>query len=81
MRQNGSNPNIENDISRYFSEVVMPSQQETLGQIVVEILRSGRNLNRKAICSKLLTRLELASGPEQERHYQELIGMLFGRGD
>ncbi|MBK4726626.1 MULTISPECIES: regulatory protein YcgZ [Erwiniaceae] len=81
MRQDGSNPKIENDISRYFSEVKMPSQQETLGQIVVEILRSGRQLNRKAICSKLLTRLELASGPEQERHYQELIGLLFGRGD
>ncbi|AXU95470.1 MAG TPA: two-component-system connector protein YcgZ [Erwinia persicina] len=81
MRQDGSNPKIENDISRYFSEAVMPSQQETLGQIVVEILRSGRNLNRKSICSKLLTRLELASGPEQERHYQELIGLLFGRSD
>jgi len=81
MRQDGSNPKIENDISRYFSEVTMPSQQETLGQIVVEILRSGRQINRKAICSKLLTRLELASGPEQERHYQDLIGLLFGRGD
>jgi len=81
MRQDGSNPKIENDISRYFSEVKMPSQQETLGKIVVEILRSGRQLNRKAICSKLLTRLELASGPEQERHYQDLIGLLFGRGD
>ncbi|WP_459447967.1 hypothetical protein [Erwinia amylovora] len=43
--------------------------------------RSGRNLNRKAIWSKLLTRLELASGPAQERHYQQLIGLLFGRGD
>ncbi|WP_459447965.1 regulatory protein YcgZ [Erwinia amylovora] len=81
MCRNGSNPIIENDISRYFSEVIMPSQQETLGQIVVEILRSGRNLTRKAICSKLLTRLDLASGPEQERHYQQLIGLLFGRGD
>ncbi|ADP12397.1 conserved uncharacterized protein YcgZ [Erwinia sp. Ejp617] len=81
MRLDGSNPMIENDNSRYFSEVIMPSQQETLGQIVVEILRSGRHLNRKAICSKLLTRLELASGSEQERHYQQLIGILFGRAD
>lgn len=81
MRQDNSNPKIENDISRYFNEAILPSQQETLGQIVVEILRSGRNLNRKAICSRLLTRLELATGHEQERHYQELIGLLFGRGD
>ncbi|MBV4366014.1 regulatory protein YcgZ [Erwinia sp. BNK-24-b] len=81
MRQDGSNPKTEDDISRYFSKAMMPSQQETLGQIVVEILRSGRNINRKAICSKLLRRLELASDAEQEKHYHELIGMLFGRED
>lgn len=81
MRQDGSNPNTENDISRYFNEAVLPSQQETLGQIVVEILRSGKNLNRKSLCSKLLRRLELASNTEQEQHYHELIGLLFGRGD
>ncbi|CAX59826.1 MULTISPECIES: regulatory protein YcgZ [Erwinia] len=79
MHQGGSHPKTENDISRYFNEAVLPSQQETLGQIVVEILRSGKNLNRKSLCSKLLTRLELASGPEQEQHYHELIGLLFGR--
>lgn len=81
MRQDGSNPKTENDISRYFSEAIMPSQQETLGQIVVEILRAGRSLNRKSICSKLLRRLEHASTPEQAQHYHELIGLLFGRGD
>lgn len=81
MRQDGSNPKTEDDISRYFSEAMMPSQQETLGQIVVEILRSGRNINRKAICSKLLRRLELASDAGEEKHYHELIGMLFGRED
>ncbi|WP_380184724.1 regulatory protein YcgZ [Kalamiella sp. sgz302252] len=81
MRQDGSNPKTEDDISRYFSEAMMPSQQETLGQIVVEILRSGKNINRKAICSKLLRRLELASDAGQEKHYHDLIGMLFGRED
>ncbi|RRZ93572.1 regulatory protein YcgZ [Erwinia sp. 198] len=81
MRQDGSNPKTAGDISRYFSEAMMPSQQETLGQIVVEILRSGKNINRKAICSKLLRRLELASDAGQEKHYHELIGMLFGRED
>lgn len=81
MRQGGHNPRTENDISRYFHEAALPSQQETLGQIVVEILRAGQNLNRKSLCSKLLRRLELASGPEQEQHYHELIGLLFGRVD
>lgn len=81
MRQNGSSTSIDNDISRYFNEAILPSQQETLGQIVVEILRSGITLNRKSLCARLLKRLELATGVEQEQHYQELIGMLFGRGD
>ncbi len=81
MRQHGQNPQNDADISRYFSEASLPSQQETLGQVVVEILRSGGNLNRKAICSKLLRRLELASGAEQEKHYHDLIGLLFGRND
>lgn len=77
MRQTSSLPNSSSDIAAYFSKVSLPSQQETLGAIVIEILRSGQNLNRKAICCKLLKRFELASGPEEERHYHELFNLLF----
>lgn len=79
MQSGALYPQSPSDISYYFSRVHLPSQQETLGQIVVEILRSGRNLNRKAICAKLLSRLQLASSAEQEQHYQALIALLFGR--
>jgi hypothetical protein len=79
MRHNGQAPATLNDIARYFSQANLPSQQETLGLIVVEILRAGHNLSRKTICSKLLRRLELAETSEQENHYQELIGLLFAR--
>lgn len=61
----------------YFSRAVMPSQQETLGAIVVEVLRSGHTLSCKAICLYLMTRLEKASSPEEEQHLQELVGLLF----
>lgn len=54
-------------------------QQETLGQVVVEILSDGRNLNRKSLCTKLLSRLERADGPEEEEHYHMLLGLLFER--
>ncbi|MCU5775307.1 regulatory protein YcgZ [Erwiniaceae bacterium BAC15a-03b] len=81
MHQDGYNTKTDQDIAHYFNEATLPSQQETLGQIVVEILRSGKSINRKAICAKLLTRLELSSSKEQEKHYQQLIGMLFGRRD
>ncbi|EXU75798.1 MULTISPECIES: regulatory protein YcgZ [Erwinia] len=77
MRQTTSIPSSASDIAAYFSKVSLPSQQETLGSIVVEILRAGQNLNRKAICCKLLKRFELASGPEEERHYHELFNLLF----
>lgn len=64
-------------ITRYFAKVTLPTQQETLGEIVTEILKDGRNLNRKSLCTKLLNRLEKASGAEEEKHYNALIGMLF----
>ncbi|EOH5213201.1 TPA: two-component-system connector protein YcgZ, partial [Klebsiella pneumoniae] len=37
----------------------------------------GRHLNRKALCTKLLSRLDRARAPEEESHYQTLIGLLF----
>lgn len=79
MRQNGYTPNSSEALAQYFSEASLPSQQETLGQIVVEILKEGRNLNRKSLCTKLLRRLELSGSAEEEHHYHQLIGLLFAR--
>ncbi len=79
MQQNGYIPTPANAIARYFDKVDCTEQQVTLGEIVVEILSDGRTLNRKSICTKLLSRLENASDPEEEAHYQALIGMLFER--
>ena len=62
MRQNV----VISDTVRYMSDATLPSQQETLGQVVTEILRAGQNLNRKALCSRLIRRLEQATGPEEE---------------
>jgi len=75
MRQNV----VISDTIRYMSDATLPSQQETLGQIVTEILHSGQNLNRKALCSRLIRRLEQATGPEEEQQLHLLIGMLFSR--
>jgi len=57
MRENGFAPNTANAITQYFNKANQPSQQETLGQIVVELLREGKILNRKAICTRLLYRM------------------------
>lgn len=66
-------------VARYFESAALPSQQETLGQIVAEILRAGKNLNRTAVCTRLVRRIELAGSAEEEQHYRELLGLLFGR--
>ncbi len=66
MQQNGYIPDTATAIARYFNKANMPTQQETLGQIVVELLNDGRNLNRKSLCTKLLGRLEQASCVEEE---------------
>ncbi|GGD20288.1 MULTISPECIES: regulatory protein YcgZ [Franconibacter] len=79
MQQNGYIPDTANAIARYFNKADLPSQQEILGQIVVEILRDGRTLNRKTICMKLLSRLELATDAQEQSHYNTLIGLLFDR--
>lgn len=79
MRQNGYTPDSANAIARYFNRATLPTQQETLGQVVVEILSDGRSLNRKAICAKLLRRLETAADADEESHYHTLIGLLFDR--
>ena len=43
----------------------------------MDILNEGRHLNRKALCTKLLSRTDRARAPEEESHYQTLIGLLF----
>ena len=67
MQQNGYIPDTANAIAQYFNKASLPSQQETLGQIVMDILNEGRHLNR----------LDRARAPEEESHYQTLIGLLF----
>lgn len=47
----------------------------------MDILNEGRHLNRKALCTKLLSRTDRARAPEEESHYQTLIGLLFAGGN
>ncbi|EAC0855262.1 two-component-system connector protein YcgZ [Escherichia coli] len=77
MHQNSVTLDSAGAITRYFAKANLPIQQETLGEIVTEILKDGRNLSRKSLCAKLLCRLEHATGEEEQKHYNALIGLLF----
>lgn len=77
MQHNLNGTGVNSDIAEYFSRAKLPSHQETLGSVVVGILRSGQTLNRKAICLKVTARLDKAVSPEEEEQLQALIGLLF----
>ena len=47
MQQHTVRTDTASAISRYFAKAHLPTQQETLGEIVTDILKDGRNLNRK----------------------------------
>lgn len=79
MQQNGYIFDTAGAIAQYFNKANLPTQQEMLGQIVVEILHDGRHLNRKALCTKLLSRLEKTTCEKEKGHYNALIGLLFER--
>ena len=46
MHQNSVTLDSAGAITRYFAKANLPTQQETLGEIVTEILKDGRNLSR-----------------------------------
>ena len=64
-------------LSAFFGQATLAHQQKALGAIVVEILQSGKTLNRKAICLRLLARMENATSDDEKQLYQELLGLLF----
>ncbi|WP_336768971.1 regulatory protein YcgZ [Pantoea endophytica] len=77
MRRDTSlNPEAVNSTVASLITTSTPTQQETLGEIVGEILNAGKTLNRKSLCMSLLARADRASSAEEEQHYQKLIGLL-----
>ncbi len=53
------------------------NQKEILGDIVSEILNNGHSLNRKSLCTKLLSRLDQATNEAEKDNYNKLICLLF----
>ncbi len=78
MRQNEYGKSQLSDV-QFLGNPTVLTQGETMGQIVVEILQTGKNLNRKALCSALLRRVKTAGNAEEVKHYQELIGLVLER--
>ncbi|WP_368543338.1 regulatory protein YcgZ [Enterobacter soli] len=79
MKRNNAASTAEGAIALYFNRNNIPTQQETLGLIVGEILKENVQLSRMTICTKLLRRIEESSCEEQVAHYNGLIALFFER--
>lgn len=79
MRRNLAHSSAESAISLYFNKNNIPTQQETLGLIVSEIIKENVQLSRMTICTKLLRRIEESSCEEEKAHYNGLIALFFER--
>lgn len=79
MRRNLAPSSSESAITLYFNKNNIPSQQETLGLIVSEIIKENVQLSRMTICTKLLRRIEESSCEEEKAHYNGLIALFFER--
>ncbi|MCS5449704.1 regulatory protein YcgZ [Enterobacter huaxiensis] len=79
MRRNLAPSSAESAITLYFNKNNIPSQQETLGLIVSEIIKENVQLSRMTICTKLLRRIEESSCEEEKAHYNGLIALFFER--
>lgn len=54
----------------------LPSREETLGDIVIVLLRSGQIISRRTICLKLIGRIEAEINPAMLAHLNELLRMI-----
>ncbi|WP_313773988.1 regulatory protein YcgZ [Enterobacter huaxiensis] len=79
MRRNLAPSSAESAITLYFNKNNIPSQQETLGLIVSEIIKENVQLSRMTICTKLLRRIEESFCEEEKAHYNGLIALFFER--
>ena len=79
MRRNSVPSTTEHAITLYFNKNNVPTQQETLGLIVGEIIKENVQLSRMTICTKLLRRIEESSCEEEKAHYNGLIALFFER--
>lgn len=53
-----------------------PSREETLGDIVIALLRAGQIISRRTICLKLVARIEAETHPVMQAHLSELMRII-----
>ena len=65
------------DLKNHPDETTM--YYRILGEVVWDLLKAKKSVNRKSICCKLLFRIQYCKSMEEERIFYHLIRLLFGR--
>ncbi len=74
--------NHESSLAKQNNSLAMNenlSDDQLMGRLIVELLESGKSLNRKSICAKLLNCIELAESEQEIKRYQDLMIMVLER--
>ncbi|WAH52912.1 hypothetical protein LMA04_02320 [Pseudescherichia vulneris] len=53
------------------------SREETLGDIVISLLRAGQIISRRTICLKLVARIEAETNPIVAAQLSDLMRLIF----
>lgn len=64
------------DTRQNYSKIASLSDDELMGQLVVELLEVGKALNRKSLCARLLVHIELSETLQEEQRYQKLMKLV-----
>ncbi|NBD00029.1 two-component-system connector protein YcgZ [Atlantibacter hermannii] len=73
--KNSSESRFASDISLSQSE--LPSSEHIIGEIVMELLRTGKTISKYAICLSIVSRIDAATTPQMEAHLYQVLGLIF----
>lgn len=81
MKQYDPFQNIVHHADNTIVASLQAQEHEILGNLVQEILVSGKTLNRKTLCIVLLARLDSCEDLLMKQHYENIFPLLLGRQD
>ncbi|WP_312979791.1 hypothetical protein [Atlantibacter sp.] len=73
--KDSSGSRFSSDIS--FSHSELPSSEQILGEIVMELLRTRKTVSKYNICLTLISRIDTATTPQMEAHLHQVLGLIF----
>ena len=55
----------------------LPSCEETLGEVVMELLRAKKTISKYTLCLALIARIDASNDPQLEAHLYQVLGLIF----